>query len=277
MNTIVVAFSGGVASSAAIPRLAAAHTADIVTVTLDVGQGEELGALRARALSCGAVRAHAIDARDELAREFLLPSLEGSALGDGYYPPLSELVYPMVARKLVEIARIEGTRSVAHGTTSDVLDDGIRAIDSSMEILTPSGLPGSETRIDQNLWGRMVSWPAGDAPPAPARPRIAMPSEPAYLAILFDRGVPVSLNGVPMSPVELLESLTLIAGRHGVGRLEADGEGRRVVYDAPAVVVLHAARAAAGEREGVVRLSVLNGRYTVLAPLDPHPHVVNHA
>jgi len=124
----------------------------------------------------------------------------------------------------------------------------------------------------------MVSWPDGDPQPAAVRPGVSSTStEPARLDIHVERGMPVSVNGVPLSPVELVESLALIAGRHGVGRLEAGGGGRRVVYDAPAAVVLQAALAAAGEGGGVVRLSVLNGRCTVLALHDPNPELVNHA
>jgi argininosuccinate synthase len=252
-----------------------------VTVTLDVGQGDDLAALRARAISVGAIRAHAIDARDELAREFLLPSLDGRQLGVAHLPRIDELVRPLIARKLVEVARIEGARVVAHGSTGVELAACIRDVDPAIDILAPAGEDGGPLagpRINQHLWGRMVSWPSEQPIPEQARARQAAGAvEGARLDIQFERGWPVSLNGVPMSPVELVESVTLIAGRHGVGRLEADRGGQRLVYDAPAAVVLHAARAAAGERSGLVRLAVLNGHCTVVAPHDPNPQVVNHA
>jgi argininosuccinate synthase len=89
-------------------------------------------------------------------------------------------------------------------------------------------------------------------------------NEAAQINIQFESGVPVSVNDVPMPPVELVESLALIAGRHGVGRLESTSNGRTVVYDAPAAMVLHTARAALGDRSGVVCLSVLNGGCTVV-------------
>jgi argininosuccinate synthase len=287
MSTIVLAYSGGFSSSVAVAWLAETCRAEVVTVTLDTGQGEDLSALRGRALSYGAVRAHAIDARDELAREYLLPSIQAGPFGPGRYPAIDGLTWPLIAGKLVEVAAIEGARSVAHGSLDPALDDAIRAISPSLDVLAPARQwqmsPGelveyarahrvsvprpadAHCRIEQNLWGRMVSWREGDGSPDAARPRAgAPPSEPAHVEIRFERGLPVSVNAVPMSPVELVEVLAIIAGRHGVGRLEKSGDGRRVVYDAPAAVVLHAAREAAGAPAAVVRLALLNGQYTVL-------------
>ena len=120
MNTIVLAYSGGFASSNAIHWLMEKYPADVVTVTLDVGQGDDLAAVRARALSCGAVRAHAIDAREELVREFLLPSLVRGPLSEG--PGIAEFTRPLIARKLLEVARIEGASIVAHASLDESLD-----------------------------------------------------------------------------------------------------------------------------------------------------------
>lgn len=298
MTPIVLAYSGGFVSSIAAYWLAETHAADIVTVTVDVGQGRDLGELRGRAMSCGAVRAHVIDARDELAREFLLPS-GGSALVRGGDLRIDELPRPLIARKLVEIARIEGARAVAHGSLDTALDACIHASDPAIRILTPARdwrmsaeqladyatargvpLPTSKAtfRIDQNLWGRTVRWSDGDTPPEAARASVSAPAhERACIDLDFERGVPVSVNGVPMSPAELVESVTLIAGRHGVGRLEGGGDGRHVVYDAPAAVVLRAGLAVVADGGGLVRLAVLNGQCLVLAPHDPNAELVNHA
>jgi argininosuccinate synthase len=290
MSAIVLAYSGGFRSSVALRWLADTGHTDIVTVTLDTGQGEDLGAIRGRALSLGAIRAHAIDAREDLAREYLLPSMHVGAFGDGRYPSIDQVAWPLVARTLVEVAAIEGARSVAHAALDTALDDAIRAAQPSMEVLAVArlwpmdpaqlieyarthgvaGPRGSGTcRVEQNLWGRVVSWPDGNGSPVvappPALPRSPVPpDEAAEVEIRFERGIPVSVNAVPMSPVEIVEILTLIAGRHGVGRFETSGEGRRVVYDAPAAVVLHAAHAASGGSAAVVRLSLGNGQYTVL-------------
>jgi argininosuccinate synthase len=111
----------------------------------------------------------------------------------------------------------------------------------------------------------MISFRDLDGRPTEAHLKpVSKSSEAAHIDIHFESGVPVSVNEVPMPPVELVESVALIAGRHGVGRLESTSNGRTVVYDAPAAMVLHTARAALGDRTGVVRLSVLNGGCTVV-------------
>src|ERR1700730_3703242 len=114
-DRIVLAYSGGLDTSVAIPWLAAKYHAEIVTVTLDMGQGQELEEVRDRALAAGAVRAHVLDVRDEFAHEYLLPALKADALCEYRYPMATSLGWPLIARKLVEIADIEGARAVAHG------------------------------------------------------------------------------------------------------------------------------------------------------------------
>jgi argininosuccinate synthase len=287
MNTIVLAYSGGFASSNAIHWLAETQGAEVVTMTLDVGQGEDLGAIRARALSCGATRAHAIDAREELVREFLLPSLARGPLDEG--PLIGEYTRPLIARKLLEVARIEGTCLVAHASRGESIDAALRTLDPRVTILAPArewrmdaseldafarahGIPprrpsDPDCRVEQSLWGRMISfYDVQGRPEGTHRRAVVKPTESARLAIRFESGVPVSINEVPMPPVELVESLALIAGRYGVGRLESSRNGRTVVYDAPAAMVLHTAHAALSGRTGVVHLSVLNGGCTVLNP-----------
>lgn len=296
MSPAVLAFSGGLASSASVPWLAEQGLA-VVTVTLDVGQGETLAALRARAAACGAVRAHAVDAREELAREVLFPSLDGRLLGAGSHVPLAPMAVPLIARTLVDLARIEGSRCVAHGATHHDLDEAIHAVDPTIEVRAPARTwpmnrealvayarlhgasawiqPSDGYRVDQTLWGRRVSWRESDPVPPLVVPRHGAVTQAVHLEVAFEHGVPVAVNGVPMAPVELVESVALIAGRCGIGRLEAHGDGRCVVYDVPAAAALHAARAAVQGGAGVARLSLLNGQCTVLAPHDPQ--VVNHA
>jgi argininosuccinate synthase len=138
--------------------------------------------------------------------------------------------------------------------------------------VAPLSAPGC--RIDQNLGGRVISFPEDQERPELVRPKSATQSEPAALGVRFEGGVPVAINDVPMSPVELVECLALIAGRHGVGRFEGSSHGRTLVYDAPAAAVLRVARAAVGGPSGVARLSVLSGTCTVL---DPNADVVNLA
>ena len=108
-KVIVLAYSGGLRSSVAIPWLADRHGAEVVAVALDLGQSTDLTEIRDRALAAGAVRAHAIDARDEFARDFVWPTLRADALSDGRYPMATAISRPLIARRLVEIAHIEGT------------------------------------------------------------------------------------------------------------------------------------------------------------------------
>jgi argininosuccinate synthase len=286
MSTIVLAYSGGFKSSNAVHWLSETSGADVVTVTLDIGQREDLAAIRSRALSCGARRAHAIDARDELVREFLLPSLDRAIGAPGIMPLVGQLPGALIARKLLEVAHIEGASLVAHASIDDSIDAAFAALGSGITMLAPArewqmdapslmayarrhgvahqNASDHRCRIDQNLWGRATSFREVDERPALAHRAPASPDDAAHLAIRFEAGVPVAINDVPMPPVELLESLALIAGRHGVGRFETSGRGCTLVYDAPAAAVLHTAVAALGGQSGVVQLSVRAGRCAVL-------------
>jgi argininosuccinate synthase len=202
---IVLAYSGDPEATAAIPSLAAVHHAEIVTLTLDLGSGRDLEETRDRALSSGAVRAHVIDAREEFVRDFVLPSLQVGAGAAGDDPTGAALIRAIVERKLAEAAAIEQAGGVV-----------------------------DRFRTDESLWGRR-----GDRYVLTKDPRDA-PDTPAYVEIGFERGIPVAVNGIPMAPTELIESVTIIAGLHGVGRMESAG----ACVEAPAAVVLHAAYAA---------------------------------
>jgi argininosuccinate synthase len=295
-SPVVLAFAGGIHASAAIPWLIDTMGVDVVTVTLDVGQGHELGELRARALTCGAVRAHVVDARDDFARDVLFPSL-GRASDRGSRA-ISALPWPLIARKLIEIARIENAGAVAHGSTDPAFDEAIRATDSSIPIIAAARqwamgdtdlatyardrrLPvqsiADDCRIDQNLWGRIVAWTGEDAPAA-IRTRAASRrlNEPATIDLHFEHGAPTSVNGVPMSPAELIECLALIGAHHGIGQTVVSAQGRRVLYDAPAATVLQVAASVAGRQAAAdVCLKLADGEYTVLSPTDRHDLLVN--
>src|SRR6188508_3893153 len=115
MQRIVLAYSGGLDTSIAITWLSEKYGAEVIAVTLDIGQGRELTDVRERALAVGAVRAHVLDVRDEFAREYILPALQAGALYEDRYPLATALGRPLIAKKLVEIARMEGAGTVAHG------------------------------------------------------------------------------------------------------------------------------------------------------------------
>jgi argininosuccinate synthase len=280
MTRVVLAYSGGVDTSVAIPWLIEQHQVEVVTITLDIGQGIELEEVRDRALASGAVRAHVIDARDLFARDFIRPALQARAIYEDRYPLATALGRPLVARQLVEIARIEAATAVAHGAGRGQdrarLETAVRALDPSLDVIAPARLSGqtraeavdyarrrgvalpataeSPYRIDRNLWGRSTAGGGLDDPWAePPDDVYAItrapgdgPDSPAYLEIEFEAGVPVGLNGVGMSLVELIQSVETIAGAHGVGRVDMienrlPGAKSREIYEAPAAVVLHAA------------------------------------
>jgi len=294
-SPVVLAFAGGIHASAAIPWLVDTMGVEVVTVTLDVGQGNELAELRARALDCGAVRAHVVDARDDFARDVLFPSLAGTT--NGTARAITALPWPLIARKLVEIARIENAGAVAHGSTDLAFDAAIRAIDSSIPIIAPARewgmgdadlasyarthrLPvqpalAEQCRIDQNLWGRIVMW-NGDETPAAIRAASRRVNEPATIDLHFEHGAPTSVNGVPMSPAELIECLALIGGHHGIGQTVESAQGRQVLYGAPAATVLQIAASVAGHKATAdVCLKLADGEYTVLSPSDRHALLVH--
>jgi argininosuccinate synthase len=257
-QTIVLAYAGTLDDSAAIAWLTERRGAAVATLTLDVGQGGDVEPVRARALACGAVRAHVLDVRDEFARDCALPWLQAGALDE---PGFASLVRPLIARKLVDVARIERTSAVAHGALDQQIDQAIIAIDPSLRVIGPSR-ERVEAGIDSLDYARARSLLI---PPAPERDRPAPPhllrrhaaapireiETAAHLEIEFEDGVPRSVNGVSFSLTELLESLSVIAGQHGVGRLGA--------IDAPAAVVLRTAYSVIGAQTGVVRLKLHKG------------------
>jgi argininosuccinate synthase len=281
MKRIVLAYSGGLDTSVAIRWLAEKHDAEVIAVTVDLGQGQELTDVRERALAVGAVRAHVIDAREEFARDYVLPALQVRAIYEERYTLASALGRPLIAKHLVAIARMEGAVAVAHGCTGKDndqvgLDVSVRALDPSLQLLAPArawgmsrpdeieyarvhGIPvpvtiASPYSVDSNLWGRSIECGVLEDPWAEPPEEIYTltrapqhcPDEPAYVEIDFDRGVPVRANGIDMPLVELIESLETIAGAHGVGRSDLIenrlmGIKSREIYEAPAAVVLHTA------------------------------------
>src|SRR5687767_11885065 len=136
MERIVLAYSGGLDTSVAIPWLAEKYGAEIVTVTMDLGQGKELEDARERALGLGAVRAHVRDLRDEFARGYILPALQAGALYEQHYPLATALGRPLIARHLVDVARAEGATAVAHGCGTEKGNDAAR-IEQAVEALNP--------------------------------------------------------------------------------------------------------------------------------------------
>ena len=286
---IVLAYSGGLDTSVAIPWLRETRGAEVIAVALDLGQGRELNQIRERAMATGAIRCHVLDVREEFARDYILPALQADALYEERYPLATALGRPLIAKKLVEIAHMENATAIAHGCTGKGndqvrIDVSARAIDPAISVIAPARewgmtrpdeiayararhvpVPATTDNpysTDQNLWGRSIecgvledpwSEPPDDIYTLTKSPADA-PATPAYVEIEWQEGVPTTVNGVEMSLVELINSLETIAGVHGVGRIDMVenrlvGIKSREIYEAPAALLLHQAHR---ELEGLV-------------------------
>ena len=274
MKRIVLAYSGGLDTSVAIPWLSGTYGAEVVTVTLDLGQGQALEAVRDRALAAGAVRAHVLDVRDEFARDHVLKALKADATPDDHDAMSTALGVPLIARQLVEIAAIEQTGVVAHCGTGESravgrgdgqagLDLIPRALNPAISVLAvarewgmtrPEALEYARTRglpvpaaadgpydIGANLWGRSIKSRGLDNPwidpPEDTYTLTKAPEEcPAEAAY-----VEITFErGVPTAINGVLMPLVeLIASLGTIAG--AHGVGRGIFYEAPAAVVLHTA------------------------------------
>ena len=281
MERIVLAYSGGLDTSVAVKWLADKYDAEIVTVTIDLGQGKELDDVRERALAVGAVRAHVVDAREEFARDYIVPALQAGAIYESRYPLATALGRPLIAKKLVEIAEMEDAGIIAHGCTGKGndqvrMDVSSRALNPGIQVVAPArvwgltrpqeieyaqkhGIPVPASvenpySTDTNLWGRSIECGVLEdpwvEPPediyALTKSPMAAPDVPAYVEVEFTSGVPTKVNGVSMPLTELINSLETIAGTHGIGRIDMVenrlvGIKSREIYEAPAACVLHAA------------------------------------
>jgi argininosuccinate synthase len=277
-DRVVLAYSGGLDTSVAIPYLADQTGAEVIAVAVDVGQGgEDMVAIRQRALDCGAVEAEVVDAREEFAADFCLPALRANALYMDRYPLVSALSRPLIVRHLVAAARKHGGTIVSHGCTGKGNDQvrfevGIGALAPDLKVIAPArdyawtrdkaiayaeekGLPIDVTRkspysIDQNLWGRAVEtgflediWnaPIEDVYSYTQDPTV--PKDADEVVITFEAGVPVAIDGETVTPYQAIAELNRRAGEHGVGRLDMVedrlvGIKSREVYEAPGAIAL---------------------------------------
>ncbi len=275
---VVLAYSGGLDTSVAIPYLAEKTGAEVIAVAVDVGQGgEDMDAIRQRALDCGAVEAEVVDAREEFATDFCLPALRANALYMDRYPLVSALSRPLIAKHLVAAAAKHGGTIVSHGCTGKGNDQvrfevGIGSLAPHLKVVAPArdyawtrdkaityadekGLPidvthSSPYSIDQNLWGRAVEtgflediWngPVEDLYSYTQDP--AAPRDPDEVVISFAAGVPVAIDGRSVTPYQAIAELNRRAGAQGVGRLDMVedrlvGIKSREVYEAPGAIAL---------------------------------------
>jgi argininosuccinate synthase len=259
---ITLAYSGSLASSAAVAWLLERHAAEVVTVTLDVGQTDDLDGVRSRALACGAIRAHVVDAREVFVREWVVPAMREP------YGPVERLPDPLIARTLLEVASMEEADAVAHADSGTTLDALLAAAAPGRRIVAPAREWGMDadalaayTRargVPIGAVGRHRHLLLRDAI-APGRVAVV----DAQLEIALSKGVPTSINGVEMMPAEAIDSLSLIAGQHGIGHGDRS--------PAPAAVVLRAAAAAAGNTDAIVGLILRPGAVEI-ASVTPLTH-----
>ncbi len=269
----VLAYSGGLDTSALVPYMKEKYGYDIIAVLIDVGRMKDVETLRQRALTAGAVASIVLDAKEEFLEDFAFEAMKANALYEGKYPLHSALSRPLIAKKMVEVAKEYGAKVVAHGCTAKGndqvrIDVGVRCLDPTITVLGPArewnmtrpelldyleargiDLPLTKKNpysIDENLWGRAIEcgeledpWAAAPSgayaftvDPADA------PDQPVEVVVGIEKGVPVSLDGQTLGPVELVERLDALAGSHGFGRVDMVenrlvGIKSREVYEVP--------------------------------------------
>jgi argininosuccinate synthase len=250
---VAFAFAGWPVEAGAVRHLVEVEGDEVVTLTLDLGQGQDLDAVREAALEAGAVRAHVMDVRDALALEFLLPALKACGARQGGVPLARELRLAAIARSLIEVAGMENATFLAHGGGHE--DASLHA---HLEELAQTLRPGTGGFVwPASLMDPDAATDAESRDPAPSvsivgreqrlapqselanrlyrvtRERSATPETPATLELAFDGGTPVSVNGVRLPFIELLDSLDTIVGVHGVGRFDGMAGPYSAAYDAP--------------------------------------------
>jgi argininosuccinate synthase len=278
---VVLAYSGGLDTSVGIGWLKDATGKEVVALAVDVGQGgEDMEAIRQRALDCGAVEAVVVDAKNEFAEDYLMPALKANALYQKRYPLVSALSRPVIAKHLARTAKELGADSVAHGCTGKGNDQvrfeaAVAALDPDLTSLAPvrdfaltrdkaivyaaeHDLPIVQSKkspysIDQNVWGRAVETGFLEDPWNPPIEDLytyskdpAIPREASEVTVTFSEGVPVAIDGKQLSPLEVIQLMNTVAGDQGVGRIDIVedrlvGIKSREVYESPAGIALIAA------------------------------------
>ncbi len=254
VGRVLLLYSGGLDTSVMLKWIQDEYEAEVVALTVNLGQpGEDYDVVKGKALQLGALDCHVVDAREEFARDYVLPAIKANGLYGGGYPLFTALGRPLIAKLAVEYARESGCDTIAHGCTGKGndqvrIESTVIALDPQMKIIAPvrgwqmgreeeieyareHGIPvkgGTETppySIDDNLWGRSSEGgPIEDLDEPPhddvfnlvTRPEEA-PDESEDVVVGFEKGCPVSLNGERLGLVELLERAGEIGARHGVG------------------------------------------------------------
>jgi argininosuccinate synthase len=256
-RTIALAYSGGLDTSIIVPWLKEHYPgARVICVAADIGQGEELEGVRAKAIASGADECYIEDLRQEFIQDFIWPTLRAGAIYGRKYLLGTSMGRPLIARRQVEVARRCGADALAHGCTGKGNDQvrfeltyaafapdlpviapwrewDIRSREDALTYAAKHNVPVTASREkiysrDRNIWhisheGGVLEDP-GQAPPddlfmLTTSPELA-PNEPEEVSIGFSQGTPVAVNGIFLDPVAILTTLNKIAGRHGVGRID---------------------------------------------------------
>jgi argininosuccinate synthase len=277
LEKIVLAYSGGLDTSVLIRWLQEKYDAEVITVTVNVGQQENQKEIEEKAEKLGVLKHYSIDARDEFASDYIFPAIKANGLYEEKYPISTSLSRPLIAAKMVEIAQKNSATGLAHGCTGRGNDQvrfdvTLGSLAPNLKIIAPvrewgmtreeeieyaktKGIPVSTAAkkysIDASVWGRAIECglleDASQEPPEDAFEWTVMPEKapkiPEYVTIKFDRGSPISVNNEVLKPLALVESLNKVAGKHGVGRVDhiedrLVGIKSREVYECPAATVL---------------------------------------
>ncbi len=277
-DRVVLAYSGGLDTSVAISWIGKERDAEVVAVAIDLGQGgEDLETVRQRALDCGAVEAIVVDAKDEFAEEYCLPTIKANGMYMKEYPLVSAISRPLIVKHLTDAAKEHGGTAVAHGCTGKGNDQvrfevGFADTAPDLDIIAPvrdyawtrekaiafaeeNDLPIEQSKkspfsIDQNVWGRAVETGfLEDLWNAPTKDVYAYTEDPGLgqapdeVVISFEGGAPVAIDGRKVTVLEAIEELNRRAGAQGVGRLDMVedrliGIKSREIYEAPGAMTL---------------------------------------
>ena len=276
-DKVVLAFSGGLDTSVSVKWLQEKQKVDVITATVDVGQGDDLKEIEERAYKIGVKKHYSIDAKKEFVDDYVFPSIKANGLYEGKYPLATALARPLIASKLVEVAEKEGASAVSHGCTGKGNDQvrfdvTIKALNPSLKIVAPvrewnmsrdeeikyakkHNIPiqikKSVYSIDQNLWGRSIeSGPLEDPSKEPLNevfewttPIEKTTDNAEYVNIEFENGVPISINGKSGNMVQIITQLNNTVGKHGVGFIDhmedrLVGIKSRETYEAPAATAI---------------------------------------
>ncbi|MFB5631193.1 MAG: argininosuccinate synthase [Nitrosopumilaceae archaeon] len=271
----VLAFSGGLDTSVVVKYLQEKHEMDVITITVDVGQGDDAKAIAAKAKKLGVIKHYNIDAKKEFVTNYIFPSIKANALYQKKYCLATALARPLIANKVLEIAKKEKVTALAHGCSGKGNDqvrfDITMRAGSNLPIIAPirdmnldrtteldfakkHGIKidnvAKKFSIDQNLWGRAIEGGVLEdpfkEPPEDAFIWVKtknLPSKPSYVEIKFQNGIPVAVDGKSKGPVQLIEYLNKKAGAAGIGIVDhiedrVVGIKSREVYETPAATCL---------------------------------------